>query len=131
MNRSNRATWGWDARQCRVLTALVGGLLVMIVWRTAADRTHLENPPQANPDQAPFLADRIDLNTAGLDELVTLPGIGPLRARAIIEYRESAVSPAAFTHPEDLLYVDGFGMTTIEQLQSYLMMKTDRKGESD
>ena len=29
-----------------------------------------------------------DLNTAGLDALCTLPGVGEQRARAIIEYRE-------------------------------------------
>ena len=31
---------------------------------------------------------RVDLNTAGLDALCTLPGVGEQRARAIIEYRE-------------------------------------------
>lgn len=49
---------------------------------------------QAEPDRAagsetPLIQlARVDLNTAGLDALCTLPGVGEQRARAIIEYRE-------------------------------------------
>lgn len=32
-------------------------------------------------------AARVDLNTAGITELCTLPGMGPAKARAIIEWR--------------------------------------------
>lgn len=51
-------------------------------------------PQQAEPDRAagsetPLIQlARVDLNTAGLDALCTLPGVGEQRARAIIEYRE-------------------------------------------
>ena len=51
-------------------------------------------PRQAEPDcaagsETPLIQlARVDLNTAGLDALCTLPGVGEQRARAIIEYRE-------------------------------------------
>ena len=32
---------------------------------------------------------RVDLNTAGLDALCTLPGVGEKRAQAILEYRKA------------------------------------------
>ncbi len=49
---------------------------------------------------------RVDVNAAGLEELMALPGIGEARARAIIEDRE-ANGPYRF--PEDLIRVKGIG----------------------
>ena len=44
-----------------------------------------EQPPDSTP-----LSDhwRVDLNTADAEALCTLPGVGPSRARALVEYRE-------------------------------------------
>ena len=84
MGWRSAASWVWSAPQRAVLSVLVGAILLVIVWRAAIHRTYLDDPPPANPPRAPFLADRIDLNTADRDMLVTLPGIGPSRAQAII-----------------------------------------------
>lgn len=50
-------------------------------------------PQQASdasvPDSTPLSAYwRVDLNTADADALCTLPGVGPSRASALVEYRE-------------------------------------------
>ena len=56
------------------------------VWicRSAADRAG----PCSRSETPLIQLARVDLNTAGLDALCTLPGVGEQRARAIIEYRE-------------------------------------------
>ena len=48
----------------------------------------------------------VDVNTAGLDELTALPGIGEVRAQAILDDR-AANGP--FRRPEDLIRVKGIG----------------------
>lgn len=47
---------------------------------------------------------RVNLNTAGKDELMTLPGIGESKAESIIRYREEN---GAFASPEDVMNISG------------------------
>jgi len=56
----------------------------------------------------------VNLNTAGVEDLETLPGIGPTRAQQIIDYREANGS---FHSVEDLLNISGIGPSTIERLK--------------
>lgn len=49
--------------------------------------------------------ERIDLNRAGVAELMRLPGVGERRAQAIVAQR----SRSAFKRPEDVLAVKGLG----------------------
>ena len=58
--------------------------------------------------------DRIEINSAELYQLDTLPGIGPVKAQAIIDYRRKHGS---FTRVEDLQQVYGIGPKTVEKLR--------------
>ena len=59
----------------------------------------------------------INLNTATKDELVALPGIGPAKAQAILDYR-SAHGP--FKSIEELKDVKGIGAKRFEKLKGDL-----------
>ena len=48
----------------------------------------------------------VNINTAGADELKALPGIGPAKAEAIVEYRKQHGN---FKSVEELKYVKGIG----------------------
>ena len=56
----------------------------------------------------------VNLNTASGDELERLPGIGPSRARAILELRAKL---KRFARIEDLLRVKGIGRATFRRLR--------------
>ncbi|PNZ82676.1 ComE operon protein 1 [Staphylococcus microti] len=58
----------------------------------------------------------INLNTAQLSDLTTIPGIGPAKAQAILAYREEK---GQFQSVEELKEVKGIGDKTFENLSSY------------
>lgn len=63
------------------------------------------------PGPAP--GDLVDLNTADQALLETLPGVGPVTATAILDWR---AEHGGFTAVDELLEVDGIGEATLEDL---------------
>lgn len=59
---------------------------------------------------------KININTASLSELKSLPGIGETYAKRIIEYREN--SP--FTSIEQITYIKGIGEKKFEKLKDFI-----------
>ena len=59
----------------------------------------------------------INLNTATVQELMQIDGVGEYRANAIIEYREVL---GGYTSVEQIKEISGFGDAVYEQLAPYL-----------
>lgn len=60
----------------------------------------------------------VDLNTSSRTHLETVPGIGPGKAKAIVEYR---TQHGPFKSVDELENVSGFGKKTIEKIRSKLI----------
>lgn len=61
-----------------------------------------------------------DLNRASVSELDKLPGIGPSKAKAIVEYREKQ---GGFRTIEELKKVKGIGDKTFETLKPFITVQ--------
>lgn len=63
---------------------------------------------------------KININTATIEVLDALPGIGPAIAERIIEYR---TQNGGFKQPEDLKKVRGIGEVLFNQLKDYITVQ--------
>jgi competence protein ComEA len=61
-------------------------------------------------------AGRVNVNTATADELARLPGIGPAKAKAIVDHR----ADEPFRRPDDLRKVKGIGDKLYEQVKDHI-----------
>ncbi|XP_006887655.1 PREDICTED: endonuclease/exonuclease/phosphatase family domain-containing protein 1 [Elephantulus edwardii] len=69
--------------------------------------------------------ERLNINTATEEELMTLPGVTRMVARSIVEYREYI---GGFKKVEDLALVSGVGATKLEQVKFEICVSS--KGSS-
>jgi len=60
---------------------------------------------------------RVDLNAASEQELEEIPGIGPVLAERIIDFRQKA---GRFTAVEELLQIEGIGEKKFAALKEYV-----------
>ena len=71
--------------------------------------------PQTGPAaESPLPPGPVDLNTATVEQLDTLPGVGPVTATAIVAWRKAN---GRFTNVDQLGEVDGIGPARLEKLR--------------
>ncbi len=67
----------------------------------------------------------VNINTATQSELESVKGLGPSKAKAIIEYREKN---GPFKSVDELDKVKGFGKASIEKLKAELVVEAGNAG---
>jgi len=67
----------------------------------------------------PAATEKINLNTATVEQLQSLPGIGPATAKSIIEYRTKA---GKFNRVEEIINVKGIGEKKFQRLKDRLVL---------
>jgi competence ComEA-like helix-hairpin-helix protein len=92
-------------------------LWVGIFLASAAGAAWAQKKPPASP---------IDPNTATVEQLEQLPGIGPSTAKAIIQFREKT----RFERIEDLLAIHGISKRRLEKIRPYLRINPPAKAYS-
>ena len=95
-------------------------LLVLAFSLVPSGATGLAPATEAAPPAtrtAPAAGAAVNVNTAGLQELMTLPGVGPALAGRIVEHRKQN---GPFHRAEDLLAVRGVGPKLLAKIKDRL-----------
>ena len=74
--------------------------------------TGASHPQKKNPPAKP-----VDLNSASVEQLQQVPGIGPATAKSIINFREKS---GPFRRVEDLLAIRGISKQALERMRPYV-----------
>jgi comEA protein len=77
-----------------------------------------ERRPEKRTTVTKLTAERININTASVQELENLPGVGKTIAQRIIAYRKQN---GPFNSPDDLLKVKGLGVKKINQIKDKIV----------
>jgi len=95
---------------------LSDGMHVHIPAYGAEEQQAVSAPPivSAPQEEAGTL---VNINTAGVEELDTLPGVGPATAQYIIDHRQAN---GPFTQIEEIMDVSGIGPAKFEQIKDLI-----------
>ncbi|MCI0578850.1 MAG: helix-hairpin-helix domain-containing protein [Chloroflexi bacterium] len=95
-----------------------------------ADGVHVHVPSEGQAASVPVVSDPaasvqpagglVNINTATLEELDTLPGVGPSTAENIIEYRQAN---GPFATPDDIMDVPGIGEGKFEDIKDLITVE--------
>lgn len=104
-------------------SVLVGVLLLgtgLTVVRGRSIRVPLPAPANAPEVPSETKPSFININTADQTMLESLPGIGPTKAKAIVDFRQKNGS---FKRIEDLLKVPGIGPKTLDGIRDQIRVE--------
>ena len=107
---------GVDLSTLNQARLLVDGEQILVGIRPAPGLAATETG-SGGPSSSTGPATLVNLNTAAMAELETLPGVGPVTAQAIIDWR---TANGGFTSVDELLEIDGIGDATLADLAPYV-----------
>ena len=119
VSRAGGATRGAELAALNLAAPLVDGVQVLVPRRLTANgvgEATAGDPSVEAPAGAATagIGPKLSLSSATADQLDELPGVGPITAQKILDYR-AAHGP--FRSVDDLDAVPGIGPTRIEQLR--------------
>ena len=115
-------------KKIHVLRFLVAAVLfafsVVPCMAQQADKTvtteQAAKPAKAVKAQKATVTGKININTATVDQLNMLPGVGPAKTKALVDYR---TKNGNFKSIEDLMKVPGIKQKKVDKLKEYIIFE--------
>jgi competence protein ComEA len=117
VSRAGGATRRADLAALNLAAPLVDGTQVLVPTRVAAASSGVSSSPELPSASSSMPQAKVSLATATLEQLDTLPGVGPVTAQKIVDYR---TEHGPFASVDDLDEVPGIGPATIEDLRDFV-----------
>ena len=111
VRRAGGARHGADLAALNLAAPLVDGVQVLVPSRVVGAAT---SPGASAAGDGTAVASVVSLSSATVEDLDELPGVGPITAQKIVDYR---AEHGPFASVDDLDAVPGIGPTRIEQLR--------------
>jgi len=111
VRRAGGARHGADLAALNLAAPLVDGVQVLVPSRVVEADT---SPGASAAGDGTAVASVVSLSSATIEDLDELPGVGPITAQKIVDYR---AEHGPFASVDDLDAVPGIGPTRIEQLR--------------
>ena len=116
VTRAGGATGKADLAQVNLAAPIADGEQIVVPKRGAAGAAPAGSAGSPGAGGAPSAP--VQLSTATLEQLDTLPGIGPVTAQKILDYR---TKHGAFSSVDELDAVPGIGPARLEQLRDLVV----------
>lgn len=103
-----------------LIITLTIGIVAGTLRQERVEESACRESNDQNSDSYRFSIDaylRLDVNSASVEELMALPGIGPKKASAIVDWR---TCNGPFERIEDLTEVKGIGQKTLALIRAYV-----------
>jgi competence protein ComEA len=98
----------------KLLFPVLSIIIIILLGILTVDRYQVGGQATSNS----YEQNKIDLLTASVEELIQLPGIGPAKAQAIINYRQEK----GFREIADIMNVSGIGEKTFSNIKDYIYL---------
>lgn len=87
---------------------------------TASESTAAPESPPESTQGAAYVDGLLDINLASVEDLTTLPGIGPALAQRIVDYRGQN---GRFSSVEELRNISGIGEKRLSAILEYITVR--------
>jgi len=100
-------------------TILIAGLLSACAFSSNLNAAAIDTVAATTP-VGQTISDKVNINTAGIEALMTLPGVGKSKAEAIVAYR---TKNGDFQRVADITLVKGIGDKLLKKFSGQVSVK--------